>query len=107
MNSDYDYNILDNELADIELEDVELYEFGFDEFDTDDYGTDFSLKEGDRIPVQTMSLTFSDDQAEVINNAINKMKNSDTFKNYEDEYNKNTNGNALYLVVLEWLQLKK
>ena len=54
-----------------------------------------------------MSLTFSDDQAEIINEAIDKMKQTDTYKNYKDPINENSNGNALYLVVLEWIQLNK
>ena len=103
MNSDFDFNILDSELAEI---DIDMSEFGFKELDInmDDYGTDFELKDGDREPIQTMSLTFSDDQVEQVNEAISKMKQTDTYKSYENEYNKNSNGNALYLVVLEWLQ---
>ena len=98
-----DFNMLDAELADL---DIDMSEFGFENINVDDYGTDFSLKEGDREPIQTMSLTFSDEQVETINEAINKMKNMELYKNYENEYNNNSNGNALYLVVLEWLQQK-
>ena len=102
--AEWDFNMLDFELANLE---IDMSDFGFEDFDIDnDYGTDFELKDGDRTPIQTMSLTFSDEQVETINKAINKMKNTETYKNYEDEYNKNSNGNALYLVVLEWLKQK-
>ena len=103
--ADWNIELLDEELNDL---DIDMTDFGFDSLDinADDYGTDFSLKEGDREPIQTMSLTFSDDQAETINEAISKMKNMELYKNYENEYNNNSNGNALYLVVLEWLQQK-
>ena len=106
MNSDFDLNILNGEL--FEIENINMGDFGFDlGLEDEGYGTNFELKEGDRTPIQTMSITFSDNQVEVINEAINKMKNSDIYKGYEDEYNKNSTGNALYLVVLEWLEQKK
>jgi len=101
--ADWNIELLDEELNDL---DIDMSEFGFENINVDDYGTDFSLKEGDREPIQTMSLTFSDDQVETINEAVNKMKNMELYKNYENEYNNNSNGNALYLVVLEWLQQK-
>lgn len=104
MNSDFDFNMLDSELAEL---DIDMEQFGFDslELDENDFGTEFSLKDGDREPIQTMSITLSDDQAETINEAISKMKQTDTFKNYKG-INQNSNGNALYLVVLEWLMQK-
>jgi ParB-like chromosome segregation protein Spo0J len=103
MNSDFDYKILDAELEDI---DIDMSEYGFDlnEFN-EEFGTDFELKDGDREPIQTMNLTFSDDQVEVIKNAINEMKQTEKYKNYVG-INQNSNGNALYLVVEEWLQQK-
>lgn len=105
MNSDFDFNILDSEIADL---DIDMSDFGFDKLDVDinEYGTDFELKDGDREPIITMSITLSDEQAGQINEAISKMKQTDKYKNYENEYNKNSNGNALYLVVLEWLMQK-
>ena len=105
MNSDFDFNILDSELAELN---IDMSDFGFENIDinVEDYGTDFELKDGDREPIITMSITLSDEQAEQVNEAISKMKQTDTYKNYEDEYNKNSNGNALYLVVLEWLMQK-
>ena len=63
------------------------------------------LTMGDREPIQTMNLTFSDDQVEVVKDAINKMKQTEKYKNYVG-INQNSNGNALYLVVEEWLQQK-
>lgn len=92
--------------------DLDITGFDADElvgilFNVDELDDTFDLKDGDRTPMQTMSLTFSDDQAEIINEAIDKMKQTDTYKNYEDPINENSNGNALYLVVLEWIQLNK
>lgn len=103
--AEWDFNILDSELAELN---IDMSDFGFENIDIniEDYGTDFELKDGDREPIITMSITLSDEQAEQVNEAISKMKQTETYKNYENEYNKNSNGNALYLVVLEWLMQK-
>lgn len=100
--SQWDFGKLDEELDSILNIDMSMFDF---EIIEDNFDTDFSLAEGDREPIQTMSLTFSDDQVEIINKAISKMKQTEEFKKY-DGINKNTNGNAMYLVVLEWLQQK-
>lgn len=102
--AEWDYNLLDAELG--EILEVDMGTFGFEipEFNEDEYGTDFELASGDREPIITMSITLSDNQAETLNEAISQMKQTELYKNYEDEFNKNSNGNALYLVVLEWLQ---
>ena len=104
--AEWDIDLLDTELDDIL--NIDMSDFGFDLgiLDSDEFGTDFELAEGDRDPIITMSITLSDIQAERVNEAISKMKQTDTYKNYEDEFNKNSNGNSLYLVVEEWLQQK-
>ena len=103
--SEWDYNELTLELVDINLD---MAGFGFDlaEFELDSFSDEFSLADGDRYPTQTMSLTFSDSQVETVKEAIRIMKQSDEYKYFEDEHNKNSNGNALFLVVNEWLQQK-
>lgn len=102
--AEWDFNMLGEELAEL---DIDMEQFGFESLDIneEDFGTEFNLKDGDREPIQTMSITLSDDQADTINEAISKMKQTETFKNYEG-INQNSNGNALYLVVLEWLMQK-
>ena len=102
--AEWDFNMLDAELADL---DIDMTDFGFEKLDINEenFGTEFNLKEGDREPIQTMSITLSDEQVEKVNEAISKMKQTNTFKNYEG-INQNSNGNALYLVVLEWLMQK-
>ena len=102
--AEWNFNMLDAELADL---DIDMEDFGFEKLDIneEDFGTGFNLKEGDREPIQTMSITLSDEQVKKVNEAISKMKQTNTFKNYEG-INQNSNGNALYLVVLEWLMQK-
>ena len=100
-------NELNDEQFDLKLTGFDASELDGILFNVDDLDDTFELKDGDRLPIQTMSITFSDDQAELVNQAIDKMKQTETYKNYQDEFNENSNGNALYLVVLEWTQLRK
>lgn len=101
----WDFEALEFELADLDME-FNMSNFGFDFIKDDEYTDDFTLKDGDRDPVQNMTFTFSDDEAEVIKEAISKMKNMRKFAEYDNPLNQNGNGNALFLVVEEWLQQK-
>ena len=74
---------------------------GFD-VDADKLGEDFSLPSGDKEPVQQMTFTLANEQAEVIKNAIADMKGTDEYKYAETMGNENSNGNALYLIVAAW-----
>lgn len=104
--SPWDFDILPDELAELELSNFD-FDFGIDtEYEDENYGDEFSLKDGDREPIQNMTFTFSDDEAEIIKEAISEMKKTDKFKEYDNPLNKNGNGNALFLVVEEWLQQK-
>lgn len=114
ISGEWDMQKLGSLLNELKTDNFDLDITGFDPdeldgilFNVNELDDTFDLKDGDRTPIQTMSLTFSDDQAEIINKAIDKMKQTDTYKNYEDPINENSNGNALYLVVLEWIQLNK
>ena len=98
--ADWDIGELDLELAD--LLDMDMGRFGFDSIGEEGFVEDFSLADGDKAPVQTMSFTFSDEQAEEIKQAIEDMKKTQTFKDYYDENNQNGNGNAVYLMVRAW-----
>ena len=100
-------NELNDEQFDLKLTGFDASELDGILFNVDDLDDTFELKDGDRQPIQTMSITFSDNQAELVNQAIDEMKHTKTYKNYQDEFNENSNGNALYLVVLEWTQLRK
>jgi hypothetical protein len=90
----------------VDLEDWGVQEIGFD-INVDNYSEDFSLPNGDKSPLQQITFTLSDEQAEKIKNAIVKVKKTNEYKNIETFGNKNTNGNALYLIVMQWEDLKK
>ena len=89
---------------------AEIQEWGFDipGFDNvDDLGEDFSLPEGDKSPFQQMTFTLADEQAEQIQNAIADIKQTQEYKYAETMGNENSNGNALYLIVMQWAAQKK
>ena len=76
------------------------------DLDADDYGTDFELPEGDKAPFQQMTFTLADEQAEQIKNAIADIKQTDEYKYCETMGNENSNGNALYLIIMQWNEKK-
>lgn len=93
-----------------EWETEQLSEWGLDlpVWETDkDYGTDFSLPDGDKAPFQQMTFTLADEQAEQIKNAIADIKQTDEYKYAETMGNENSNGNALYLIIMQWAEQRK
>ena len=75
--------------------------------DSDDYGTDFNLPEGDKAPFQQMTFTLADEQAEQIKNAIADIKQTEEYKYCETFGNENSNGNSLYLIIMQWVGQRK
>jgi len=75
--------------------------------DSDELGTDFNLPEGDKTPFQQMTFTLADEQAEQIKNAIADIKQTEEYKYCEILGNENTNGNALYLIIMQWAEQRK
>ena len=100
---------LDFEMLTSELEDAVIEEWGVDVgfSDSDDLGTDFSLPDGDKAPFQQMTFTIADEQAEQIKNAIADIKKTEEYKYCETFGNENSNGNALYLIIMQWAEQKK
>ena len=97
----WDFDLLSFELA--ELADFGMADFGFEIYSPDDYGTDFELPSGGKEPFQQMTFMLANEQAEVIKNALKESKG----EKYENFGNQNTNGNALYRVVMEWEEQRK
>ena len=79
---------------------------GFD-VNSDEMGTDFTLPDGDKAPFQQMTFTLADEQAIVIKNAIDDIKGTDEYKYAETMGNENSNGNALYLIIMQWAEQRK
>ena len=102
MNTGFDLDILQEELANIDLD---MSDFGFDigVFDSDEYGTVFELPDGEKGNIEQMTFTLSGEQATLIRSALDMVKDeiNETFGN------ENKNGNAIYEVVRQWAELKK
>lgn len=103
---EWDWNMLANEWDVTELEDWGLSVGGFD-LNSDDLSEEFSLAEGDKSPFQQITFTLADEQAEQIKNAITDIKKTEEYKYAETMGNENTNGNALYLIIMQWAEQKK
>lgn len=75
--------------------------------DPDELDDGFTLPSGDRPPIQQITFTLSDAQAEHIRAAIAdvKDKNRDTVKFLDG--NKNINGNALSIIIQQWEEQRR
>ena len=98
-NGEWDYDILANEW---EIE--KLNDWGVETPWTKDegFGTDFSLPDGEKGTMQTMSFTLSDEQAEFIKSQMALVEDTpETFGNT------NKHGNQLYEIVKQWAEQRK
>ena len=103
---EWDWEQLANEWDSEKLEDWGLDLPGFD-IEADNLGDEFSLPDGDKAPFQQMTFTLADEQAEIIKNAIADIKATEEYKYAETMGNENSNGNALYLIVMQWAEQRK
>ena len=103
---EWEWEMLSNEWDVEQLEDWGLDIVGFDA-DADEFGEDFSLPDGDKEPFQQMTFTLADEQAEQIKNAIADIKETEEYKYAETMGNENSNGNALYLIIMQWAEQRK
>jgi hypothetical protein len=104
---EHDWEMLANEWDTQELEDWGLEGFPFGVEDSEEFGTDFELPDGDKSPFQQITFTLADEQAEQIKNAIADIKLTEEYKYCETMGNENSNGNALYLIIMQWAEQKK
>ena len=91
-----------NEWDTVQLVDWALDMPGFDVSD-EDLSDEFSLPEGDKEPFQQQTYTLADEQATAIKNAIADIKKTEEYKYVETFGNENGNGNALYLIIMQWI----
>jgi hypothetical protein len=102
---EWDWDELANTWNSVELEDWGLDSWqNMDDIDTTD---EFTLPSGDKDPFQQMTFTLADEQAEQIKNAISDIKQTEEYKYVETMGNENSNGNALYLIVMQWAEQRK
>lgn len=112
LNAGWDMSLLQQEVMSLNMVDFDLDLLGFDEgliaglldggVDVQELDTMPDLPSGDREPIQQMTFTLHDDQAEIIKEAIEKAK---AMGEFVDTGNENSNGNALARVAelfLSW-----
>jgi hypothetical protein len=102
---EWDWSDLANNWDSDQLEEWGLDIPGFS--DVEDLGENFSLPDGDKAPFQQMTFTLADKQATQIKNAIDEIKATEEYKYAETMGNENSNGNALYLIIMQWAEQKK
>tara|TARA_R110000803_G_scaffold59512_1_gene118141 strand:+ start:1914 stop:2507 length:594 start_codon:yes stop_codon:yes gene_type:complete len=102
---EWDWDILANQWDSVKLEEWGLDAWqNMDDIDTSD---EFSLPDGDKEPFQQQTYTLADEQAVQIKNAISDVKKLEEYKYVETFGNENTNGNALYLIIMQWVEQRK
>jgi len=102
---EWDWDELANTWNSVELEDWGLDSWqNMDDIETTD---EFTLPSGDKEPFQQMTFTLADEQATVIKNAIDDIKGTEEYKYAETMGNENSNGNALYLIVMQWAEQRR
>jgi hypothetical protein len=102
---EWDWGMVANEWNTEDIQNWGLDIPGFD--NVDDLGDNFSLPDGDKAPFQQMTFTLADEQAEQIKNAIQEIKHTEEYKYAETMGNENSNGNALYLIIMQWEEQRK
>ena len=101
---EWDQNILTSELQEIENLDFDSSLTGFDleVFNDEDFGTEFSLPEGEKPNINTMTFTVAIEQLDAIETALGI-----TYESVRETYgNENRNGNALYELILQWEEMR-
>lgn len=102
--AEWDENLKFLELSELEGLGVDMLQFGFDELICpENFGESFSLPDGDKSEICTMTFTLHEEQKKLIEYAMQIVENDvvETFGNI------NKNGNALYEVVRQWAEQRK
>tara|TARA_R110000787_G_scaffold132504_1_gene244716 strand:+ start:260 stop:847 length:588 start_codon:yes stop_codon:yes gene_type:complete len=102
---EWEWDILANQWDSVKLDDWGLDSWqNLDDIETND---NFNLPEGDKPPFQQMTITLADEQSNKIKEAIQEVKYTEEYKFVETFGNENGNGNALYLLIMQWVEQKK
>lgn len=73
----------------------------------DEFGDNFTLPSGEKTNIETVSLIMSKEQADAVKNALKEAQKLEEFEYLETFGNKNKNGNAAYLIIMQWVNAKK
>ena len=107
LNAGWDLDLLNMEIESLKMEDFDLGLLGWSESELEGLSTGVEeldempdLASGDREPIQQMTFTLHDDQADLVKEAIEKAKGMGPFV---DTGNENSNGNGLARVAESFL----
>ena len=104
-NLQYDLStIKDFNIWDIELSVDDLFD---DVFSVDDFDENFSLPAWEKSPFWQITFTLADEQKKEVEEAIKLVKQTDEYKAQMNFWNENSNWNALYCIVQQWLMSNK
>ena len=99
--AEWDFNALAKELGDLNL-DMQKFGFEVEDFNLDEFGEEFNLADGEKGELEQITFTLHNEQAELIRHSLTLVEEcTETFGNT------NKNGNALFEVVKQWVELKK
>lgn len=101
MNTGFDFNVLDAELAKIQSIDMTAFDFEEPEISVDDYGESFVLDSSDTPQVRTLSLSLTEQQYRIWTEAIQAMIQSGGVQNPSDKTSLPCN--AVAAIIAEWL----
>ena len=93
-----------------EWDSVQLAEWGLDVWQNEDdieTSDEFSLPDGEKSNLEQITYTLTKEQSNIIKEAIQEIKYTEEYKFVETFGNENGNGNALYLLVQQWVEQKK
>ena len=103
----WDFDSLANDWDGVLLEEWGLDMPNWESVNLDDIETfdEFELPDGEKEPFQQITFTLADEQAVQIKNALADAKKMEEFKYIETFANENSNGNALYLIIMKWIEM--
>lgn len=67
----------------------------------------FSLPDGEKDKFGQMKFILAEEQKELIEQAIKEVKETDLYKSQMNYWNENSNWNALYCIVSQWIALNQ
>ena len=81
--------------------------WGLDIVSPDQFGDTFSLPDGEKSGIVTVSLMMSEEQAKVFKAALKDAQDLEEYKYMETFGNSNQSGNAAYLIATQWADARK
>lgn len=104
---EWDFDDLANEWDDMPLCEFGVPAWETDEINVEELSDEFSLPSGDKEPFQQMTFTLADFQATEVKDAIEEVKGLEEYKTMITFGNSNSNGNALALIIEQWIESRK